>query len=268
MPLSNSFWTFVSHSSRLSYGYFAYLPGMPRLESPHLEPMCSQVTGFFCLHDASGALVPADFYSGVSPCKCDQVIVLKESRRQFSGGGEPLTGIILFLSMGLITVQSTFAASPYSGNTSRAVQWLSQHQNIDGSWGASDDVKLPYTAEAVTALRALNQFVPSYYWGITWLENHNAPNVIGKRPFFRRTFCAGKRGSSGFPVGDGVKIEAAETEPDHDFEAFGISVTACCILDRLNTGVDSFTKSIRDSMGEVVEDLCQTAFQIGLFTQN
>jgi hypothetical protein len=34
-------------------------------------------------------------------------------------------------------------------------------------------------------------------------------------------------------VGDGVKIEAAETEPDHDFEAFGISVTACCILDRL-----------------------------------
>ena len=30
-------------------------------------------------------------------------------------------------------------------------------------------------------------------------------------------------GSSGFPVGDGVKIEATETAPDHDFEAFGIS---------------------------------------------
>ena len=69
------------------------------------------------------------------------------------------------------------AASPYSGNANRAVQWLVSNQNGDGSWGATDDVKLPTTVEAVRALQALNQRVPAYFWGITWLENHSAPNI-------------------------------------------------------------------------------------------
>jgi len=58
--------------------------------------------------------------------------------------------------------------------------------------------------------------------------------------------------SSGFPVGDGVKIEAAETEPDHDFEALGVSVTACCILDRLHPGIDPLAKCVCDAMSEAV----------------
>jgi hypothetical protein len=77
----------------------------------------------------------------------------------------------------LLTALPAFAASPYSGNASRAVQWLSQNQNGDGSWGASENVKLPYTAEAVMALKALNQRTSAYYAGITWLENNNAPNI-------------------------------------------------------------------------------------------
>jgi len=64
-------------------------------------------------------------------------------------------------------------------------------------------------------------------------------------------------GSSEFPMGDGVKIEAIETESDHDFESFGVPVTSCCVLDSLYPGVDPFAKSIRDSMCKVVEDLCQ-----------
>ena len=68
------------HSSRLSYGYFADLLGMPRLESPHLEPMCSQVAGFFCLHDTSGALVLAVFCSCYrDPINLNKLIALNES---------------------------------------------------------------------------------------------------------------------------------------------------------------------------------------------
>ena len=94
------------------------------------------------------------------------------------------------------------------------------------------------------------------------MEQLNAPSVrvMGEDAscnWYRRELL----GSSGFSVGDGVKIEATETEPDHDFEAFGIPVTACCVLDRLYPGVDPFAKSIRDSMGEIVEDLGQAALQ-------
>jgi len=85
--------------------------------------------------------------------------------------------MMLLTVLVLLTALPTFAASPYSGNSSRAVQWLSQNQNSDGSWGASDNVKLPYTAEAVMALKALNQRTSAYYAGVTWLENHNAPNI-------------------------------------------------------------------------------------------
>jgi hypothetical protein len=69
------------------------------------------------------------------------------------------------------------AASPYAGNANLAVQWLSKNQNIDGSWGATADVKLPCTVEAVLALQALNQQNAAYYAGITFIENHAAPNI-------------------------------------------------------------------------------------------
>jgi Leucine-rich repeat (LRR) protein len=76
----------------------------------------------------------------------------------------------------LMTSFPAFAASPYLGNVNNGVYWLSQNQNDDGSWGASDDVKLLCTMEAVAALEAANQRIPAYYWGVMWLENHCAPN--------------------------------------------------------------------------------------------
>lgn len=87
------------------------------------------------------------------------------------------TRIVLFALLILLTAFPSLAASPYSDNAAKAVQLLVQTQNIDGSWGTSDDVKLLCTVEAVTALQALNQRIPAYYWGITWLENHSTPNI-------------------------------------------------------------------------------------------
>ena len=85
--------------------------------------------------------------------------------------------IIVFQLLMLAVALPTFAASPYSVKATAAVSWLASNQNIDGSWGKNDNLKLVYTAEAVRALRAMNQLIPSYYWGVTWLENHSAPNV-------------------------------------------------------------------------------------------
>ncbi len=57
-----------------------------------------------------------------------------------------------------------------------AVNWLEQQQLVDGGWG-EPELKVLYTAEAATALYALNQKYYSYYQAITWLENHSADNI-------------------------------------------------------------------------------------------
>ena len=84
--------------------------------------------------------------------------------------------ITLFALLVLIPSVPAIGAS-YSTNTNLAVQWLVNNQNSDGSWGDSDNLKLPCTEEAVLALLALNQRTTAYYWGIAWLENHSAANV-------------------------------------------------------------------------------------------
>lgn len=43
-----------------------------------------------------------------------------------------------------------------------------------------------------------------------------------------------KCGSSGFPVGNGVKVESAKPKPDHDFEPLSIPKSASRVLDGLN----------------------------------
>lgn len=43
-----------------------------------------------------------------------------------------LTGIMLVALPVLLTAFPAFAASPYAGNASKAVQWLSLNQNGDG----------------------------------------------------------------------------------------------------------------------------------------
>jgi|GEM_PF-6985870 len=57
-----------------------------------------------------------------------------------------------------------------------ATDWLRIQQAPDGSWGA-DQAKFISTSETVTALRASGLYDDSYYQGITWLENHGAPNL-------------------------------------------------------------------------------------------
>lgn len=85
--------------------------------------------------------------------------------------------IIVVQLLMLAVVLPSFAAGQYSVKANAAVSWLTSNQNIDGSWGKNDNLKLVYTAEAVMALEAMNQRIPAYYWGVTWLENHAAPSV-------------------------------------------------------------------------------------------
>ena len=70
-------------------------------------------------------------------------------------------------------------AGAYDSQISQAAQWLSQSavQNVDGSWGDVDELKHLATSEAVIALRATNNKNAAYFSGITWLENHEAPNI-------------------------------------------------------------------------------------------
>lgn len=84
--------------------------------------------------------------------------------------------IAVFLA-GLIVVGGAQAAGPYDGITQSGVAWLVGHQNLDGSWGASDDVKYVQTSEAVLAMAALNELSSAYYAGLAWLGNHAPANV-------------------------------------------------------------------------------------------
>lgn len=81
------------------------------------------------------------------------------------------------LSWALLCMPTAFAASPYLAPASRAVVWLNAAQNPDGSWGATEELKLLYTSEAVRALAAVNERGPKYYLGLGWLENHNGGSV-------------------------------------------------------------------------------------------
>ncbi len=70
------------------------------------------------------------------------------------------------------------AAGVYDNAANKGVAWLVQQRNsVDGSWGASDEVKYIQTSEAVLALAALNQLGTAYYGGISWLDNHPSSNV-------------------------------------------------------------------------------------------
>ena len=70
------------------------------------------------------------------------------------------------------------AAGVYDVAANKGVTWLVQQRNsVDGSWGASNEVKYIQTSEAVLALAALNQLGTAYYGGISWLDNHPSSNV-------------------------------------------------------------------------------------------
>ena len=69
-------------------------------------------------------------------------------------------------------------AGPYDVPAANAVAWLASHQNVvDGSWGATDDLRYVRTSEAVLGMAAFDRRTPELYAGITWLENHTPANV-------------------------------------------------------------------------------------------
>ena len=80
--------------------------------------------------------------------------------------------------VGLLSLVSVSAvASPERDSANAAVVWLTSHQNGDGSWGSSSDVRPVYTAVVVEGLRTFNQRGAAYYAGIAWLENHAMGSV-------------------------------------------------------------------------------------------
>lgn len=70
------------------------------------------------------------------------------------------------------------SADIYSVPAQRAADWLVLQRNlVDGSWASAEDLRFIQTAEAVTALAALNRRTPEYYAGLVWLQNHQADNA-------------------------------------------------------------------------------------------
>jgi len=82
-----------------------------------------------------------------------------------------------------------------SSAETRALQWLAgtNVQNLDGSWGSSDELKPLFTVNAVLAFDSMRQRNVAYYKGITWLENHAFPNVDYKA---RRILALAPRGNN------------------------------------------------------------------------
>lgn len=70
------------------------------------------------------------------------------------------------------------SADIYSVPAQRAADWLVLQRNlVDGSWASAEDLRFIQTAEAVTALAALNRRTPEFYAGLVWLQNHQADNA-------------------------------------------------------------------------------------------
>ena len=121
------------------------------------------------------------------------------------------TSIMLIACIVVLLAALPASAASYAASGNLAVQWLTQNQYGDGSWGATYDVTFPCTVEAVMALRSLNQQTPAYYKGITWLENHGAPNVDYEA---RRILALG-------PNGDNVSVDLSYIQTTQTLTAPG-----------------------------------------------
>jgi len=77
----------------------------------------------------------------------------------------------------LACVISPYASAVYESNNLLATQWLESQQNIDGSWGATENEKFILTIESVQALNSTGYRNNAYFQGLTWLENHSADNA-------------------------------------------------------------------------------------------
>jgi len=77
----------------------------------------------------------------------------------------------------LTCIISPYASAIYESNNQLATQWLESQQNIDGSWGATENEKFILTVESVQALSSAGYRNNAYFQGVTWLENHSANNA-------------------------------------------------------------------------------------------
>lgn len=77
----------------------------------------------------------------------------------------------------VLLMYSSLSLAAYENNSSRAADWLSGRQTVDGSWGNTASEKFLFTVEAVQALRAVGQRNAAYFKGISWLENHAVNNA-------------------------------------------------------------------------------------------
>jgi hypothetical protein len=84
-------------------------------------------------------------------------------------------------------------AGQYDTQIAQAVTWLAQTQNLDGSWGSPQELRHLLTSEVVGALRATNNQASTYFGGVTWLQNHDAPNIDYKA---RRVLALAPHGSN------------------------------------------------------------------------
>lgn len=106
----------------------------------------------------------------------------------------------------VIVWASVSAQAAYETNIQGSVAWLSAQQNADGSWGAGEAVQSVFTAEAVQALGAAGARNGAYYAGLTWLENHAAPNHD----------LASRRAGALAPVGADVSALLADLQSEQD----------------------------------------------------
>jgi len=79
----------------------------------------------------------------------------------------------------LLIFSSSASAGPeqYPQTALRASLWLESVQNADGSWGSDPATRVVYTSTVVDGLREQGRRGSAYHRGVTWLENHSAPNL-------------------------------------------------------------------------------------------
>lgn len=89
-----------------------------------------------------------------------------------------LTGKYIFILLMLSHIGLALAGpTEKRAALDKAIQWLEQAQNPDGSWGDDESLRYITTSSVVETLKSSGDDGAAYYAGLAWLENHNANNV-------------------------------------------------------------------------------------------
>ncbi len=77
----------------------------------------------------------------------------------------------------MLGISLTGHAGIYDQPLLLATKWLIANQNLDGSWGPTQELQPLYTSQVVHALDSASQQKTAYYAGLTWLESHDIKSV-------------------------------------------------------------------------------------------